>query len=157
LTVHEGVSVPAAQLNEERLQQQRWGKIAGYQWVNFALLFVVGLLLYNQVSLKQAYRANTEALRHFQPLVVRENELGQTQLLTRQGLNFSPDETSRSQRSAVLGYLSPGTDESHGPGLLRPLVSVDVGRVRRRDPAEPISRRNGSRNSSKKQTSSSTK
>jgi hypothetical protein len=103
-TIHEGVSVPAAHLNEERLQQQRWGKIANYQWVNFALLFVVAILIYNQATLKQAYRANTEALRHFKPIVVRENELGQTQLMTHQGVNFSPDE--RSVRSALQFWTS---------------------------------------------------
>jgi hypothetical protein len=123
LTVHEGVSVPAAQLNEERLQQQRWGKIANYQWVNFALWFVVGILLYNQVTLKQAYRANTEALRHFHPLVVRENELGQTQLVTRQGVNFSPDE--RAVRSALqfwatyhLGRMRATVQDFYGLSFL---------------------------------------
>jgi type IV secretory pathway TrbF-like protein len=99
LLVTEGVSVPAAYLNEKRLQEQRYGKLARYQVHNFALILIVGILLSQLFGVKKALYANAEALKHFRPIVVRENELGQTFLVTNQKLNFTHDE--RSIRSAL--------------------------------------------------------
>lgn len=98
-TITEATSAPATELNEKRLQEQRYGKLARYQVHNLVLLLIAVFAIYGWVKTAQAFNRNADALKHFRPLVVRENELGQTFLVTNQKLNFSADQ--RSIRSAI--------------------------------------------------------
>src|SRR3954447_23229381 len=98
------VSIPAVDLNEQRLRAQRFGRVARYQVHNFILILMALGVLYGWITTAQALNRNAEALKHFKPVVVRENELGQTQLVTNQALNFSPDQ--RAVRSALQWWTT---------------------------------------------------
>jgi hypothetical protein len=100
----QSISIPAVDLNEQRLRALRFGKIARYQVHNFLLLLIAAGAVFAWFTTNRALHANTQAIRNFRPIVVRENELGQTILVTNQALNFSPDQ--RSVRSALQWWAT---------------------------------------------------
>jgi hypothetical protein len=92
-------SVPAFDLHDSRAFAMRWVNIANHQLISSGLLVMAlgsfGGWMYTAHALKE----NSKVIAHFKPIVVRENELGQTALLVHQDLNFSPD--ARSIQSAL--------------------------------------------------------